>query len=119
MGEAETLARKAMTGNRGHKKLYQGRAATIGKEIYRKFDIGPTKWRSKHVLWFFRDFLQNQRQVAPATMYDYWRACRAILEGLDRYGELEPTLRGPWMTRTGEMPSGSNRGRKMKLKRRT
>lgn len=116
MAEAETLARKAMTGNSKHKKLYQGRAATIGEAIYRKFQVGPTKWRTKHLLWFFEQHLPH-KQYKPSTNYDYWRACRAVLEGLGRYKELEPNLRGPWMTRTGDMPSDSNRGRKMMLKR--
>lgn len=114
--ETESLARKAMTGNAKHKKLYQGRAAAIGEAIYRKFQVGPTKWRTKQILWFFQVYCERQ-QYAPATQYDYWRACRAVLEALGRYKELEPNLRGPWMTRTGTMPSDSNRGRKPMLKR--
>lgn len=116
-GQAESLARRAMTGNRTHKRRYQGRAAKIGDAIYRKFDVGPTKWRAKHILWFFREYLPNQRQAKPPTQYEYWLACRAVLEGLGRYDQLEPLIRGPWMTPTGEMPKDSGKGRRQMLKR--
>jgi len=115
--QAQSIARAAMTGNSRHKKIYQGRAALMAEAIYRRYQIGPTKWRVKHVLWFFKDFCE-QKQYAPATMYDYWRACEAVLYGLERYGNFSPHLIGPWQTRTGDMPSGSTRGRKPKLKKR-
>ena len=115
--QAQSIARAAMTGNTRHKKTYQGRAALMAEAIYRRFQLGPTKWRVKHILWFFQDFCE-QKQYAPATRYDYWRACEAMLHGLERYGTFEPHLIGPWMTRTGAMPSGSTRGRKPKLKKR-
>lgn len=115
-GQAESFARRAMTGNRNHKKRYQGRAAKIGEEIFRQFQIGPTKWRKKHLLWFFREYLPNQKQAAPATQYEYWLACKAVLEGLDRYGQFELPP-GPWMTPTGEIPKDSGKGRRQMLKR--
>lgn len=114
--ETESLARRAMTGDAKRKKKYQGRAATMGEAIYRKFQVGPTKWRTKHVLWFFEQYCEH-KQYKPATQNDYWHACVAVLHGLGRYKDLEPNLQGPWMTRTGKMPSGSNRGRKRMLKR--
>lgn len=116
-GQAESFARRAMTGNRNHKRRYQGRAAKMGEAVYHKFDVGPTKWRAKHILWFFREYLPNQKQVKPATQYEYWLACRAVLEGLDRYGQYEPLIRGPWTTPTGEMPKDSGKGRRQMLKR--
>lgn len=114
--QAQSIARAAMTGNAKHKKKYQGRAAIMAEAIYRRFQLGPTKWRVKHILWFLKEHCER-KQYAPATRYDYWRACQAVLHGLERYGNYAPNLVGPWMTRTGDMPSDSNLGRKPMLKR--
>ena len=111
--QAESFARRALTGSHKRKKRYQHKAAVAGDAIYRRFQVAPTKWRAKHLLYFFREYLADK---SPSTKYQYWLAVRAALLGLNRYHDLEPHLRGPWCNPKGRESAGTGR-RKPKLKR--
>jgi hypothetical protein len=74
------------------------RAEHMGREIWKRFQVGPYQWQVKHVRWFLE---VRTREFSPSTRYRYWLTARAAITALGRSREWEPRLRGPWLRPTG------------------
>ncbi len=83
------------------------RAEAVGEGIWKRWQLGPRRWRRKHVVWFLTHYLKDR---TSSTQYQYWLTIRFLLVALDR-GHWIPTLRGPWIRPNHANADESSTGR--------
>ena len=95
--QAAMLVRFQLNGvSNATKRRRIARAEAIAIAIWKRWQLGPRRWRRKHVVWLFTHHLKDR---TPNTQYQYWLSVRFLVGALGR-GHWVPTLQGPWSSPT-------------------
>lgn len=92
------LARTLPGSRRGTVAAHLARASHIGAVIWRRWQVGPYRWQSKHLRWYLETQTAHH---APSTRYRHWLTCRVLVESLGQADAWLPRLLGPWVRPTG------------------
>ena len=92
------LANRLPGSRRGTVRQHLVRAERIARTIWRRWQVGPYRWRLKHVRWYL---VERTGDYTGNTRYGHWRTVRLLILALDRDGWIE-RLDGPWVRPTGE-----------------
>jgi len=112
--QARALLAKRLPGSRrGTVAAHLARAERIGEAIWRRWQVGPYRWRVKHLRWYLT---VGTRALTPSTRYRHWLTVRVLVEALAQRGDWLARLEGPWVRPTGEAgPLRSGRPRRRPL----
>lgn len=92
------LARRLPGSRRGTVGNHLARAERIADAIWRRFQVGPYRWRLKHVRWY----LETQVEAhTSGTRYRHWLTRRALVLSLGHGEDWLRRLDGPWVRPNG------------------
>ena len=99
-GEARALLARRLPGaRRGTVAAHLARAERIADTIWRRWQVGPRRWRLKHMRWY----LTTQTTVfTPGSRYRHWLTLRALAIALGHGDDWLGRLNGPWVRPTGQ-----------------
>ena len=86
----------------------------IAEQIWRRWQVGPYRWKLKNLRWYLEVKTKN---FAPGTRYRHWLRIAEVILVLNKYEQWEKRLCGPWRNPKGLPPQSSTRGRKSKFLR--
>ena len=92
------LVRRLPGARRGTIAAHLARAERIGAAIWRRWQVGPYRWRLKHLRWYMAT---QTGQLTPGTRYRYWLTVRALVLSLAHEADWLGRLDGPWVRPTG------------------
>ncbi len=87
------LARRLPGSRRGTVRAHLARAEHIAETIWRRWQLGPHKWRLKHARWYLTEMTRSR---APSTRYRHWLTLRALILALGHGEDWLARLDGPW-----------------------
>lgn len=93
------LARTLPGSRRGSVAGHLARAESIASLIWRRWQVGPYRWRLKHLRWYLT---QATEALSPSTRSRHWLTGRVLIQCLGREDDWLPRLQGPWLRPTGE-----------------
>ena len=108
MQQAEALLKRSLPGSRTTVQEHCQRARRIADDIWRRWQVGPYSWQSKHLRWVLE---VEYVDLAPSTRYKHWLTVRLLVSALNKLRDWEPLLQGPWLRPDGEVGPLSRRGR--------
>lgn len=94
----DLLARRLPGSRRGTVPAHLARAEHIADVIWRRWQVGPHRWRLKHVRWYLTEM---PRSCAHSTRYRHWLTLRALILSLGHGNDWLGRLDGPWVRPTG------------------
>jgi len=93
------LARSLPGSRRGTVAAHLTRAERVADLIWRRWQVGPYRWRVKHLRWYLTT---QARRYSTSTRYRYWLTVRVLVQSLEQDEDWLARLRGPWVRPTAE-----------------
>ena len=98
--EARALLAHRLPGSRrGTVAAHLARAERIADSIWRRWQVGPRRWRLKHLRWYLT---VQTAGLTPGTRYRHWLTARAVILALGHGEDWLRRLDGPWVRPTGQ-----------------
>jgi hypothetical protein len=110
--QARALLARCLPGSRrGTVATHLARAERIADVIWRRWQVGPYRWRLKHLRWYLTTQTSG---YGPSTRYRHWLTMRVLVQSLGHADTWLPQLQGPWVRPTGQTgPLRSGRAPKL------
>lgn len=96
---AVTLLNRCMRGDRNAVRADCERASRIARAIWRRWQVGPWQWKSKHVRWFLE---HRADKFSLWTRYRYWLTIERMLHVTGKLDDWQALLKGPWRSPKSE-----------------
>jgi hypothetical protein len=106
------LLKHSLPGARKSVSVHVRRAQHVAELIWRRFQVGPHRWQTKHIRWALEHGLA---ELSAASRYDYWRSIEKTLVALGRRDDWLPFLLGPWLRPSGDASPRKATGRPPRL----